>query len=362
MNLTQLSDQDLHTETKTLVGRERQIVTTILHHLREIERRRLFSDFGCSSLFDYAVRVLGYSEGQAQRRIQAMRLMKEIPDLEKKISEGTLNLSNIAQAQTAFNELKRQNDNQPVSSAKKIEVLSLLENMSAREGQRELLKILPLASLPKDREREVGHDQVEIKFLMDQQLKQKLEEIRSLMGPKGANCSYTELFSHMAEISLNHLNAKTFGKKRAKEESSTSSSSSSTAPRSHSLPTSTAPTASAPTAKVLKSTAPAFALPTSSVATSSVAGNDVVSVTSRYIPAKLKFAVWRRDGGQCSKCHSRRNLNLDHVVPLAHNGPTSAENLRLLCFQCNQRAAIMRFGLDLMIERSQKSRLVKSGI
>jgi hypothetical protein len=67
---------------------------------------------------------------QAQRRIQAMRLMKEIPEIENKITEGSLNLSNIAQAQTAFNELKRQNDNQPVSRSRKIEVLSNLENLS----------------------------------------------------------------------------------------------------------------------------------------------------------------------------------------------------------------------------------------
>ncbi|MCX6117779.1 MAG: hypothetical protein NT027_09570, partial [Proteobacteria bacterium] len=69
MNLVQLSDNELHLETQTLVSQERQVLTKILHHLREIERRRLFSDFSCSSLFDYAVKMLGYSEGQAQRRI-----------------------------------------------------------------------------------------------------------------------------------------------------------------------------------------------------------------------------------------------------------------------------------------------------
>jgi hypothetical protein len=58
MNLTKLSDKDLHSETKALVGQERQVLTMILYHLKEMERRRLFSDFGCSSLFDYAVKRL----------------------------------------------------------------------------------------------------------------------------------------------------------------------------------------------------------------------------------------------------------------------------------------------------------------
>ena len=325
MNLVQLTDKQLHLETQTLVSQERQVLTKILHHLREIERRRLFSDFSCSSLFDYAVKMLGYSEGQAQRRIQAMRLMKEIPEIEKKIVEGSLNLSNIAQAQTAFNELKRQNNNQPVSSSKKKEVLSNLENMSAREGQRQLLRMLPGATLPKEREREVGNDQTEIKFLVNEDLKTKLEEIRSLLGPKGANLTYAELFSRMAEISLSQLKGKAFGKKRSQE----------TLPPSKSQ--------SSPSSKQ--------SLPTPTVASKFQSAN-----TSRYIPAKLKHAVWRRDGGQCSQCKSRRNLNLDHIEPVARKGATSFENLRLLCFQCNQRAAIKKLGLAFMNERAQSSR------
>ncbi|MCX6117257.1 MAG: hypothetical protein NT027_06930 [Proteobacteria bacterium] len=41
MNFSQLSDKNLHLETQAIVGQERQILTKILHHLREIERRRL---------------------------------------------------------------------------------------------------------------------------------------------------------------------------------------------------------------------------------------------------------------------------------------------------------------------------------
>ena len=43
MNLKNLSDDSLISNTKNLVHKEREIITEILHHLREIERRRLFS-------------------------------------------------------------------------------------------------------------------------------------------------------------------------------------------------------------------------------------------------------------------------------------------------------------------------------
>ena len=44
----------------------------------ELHRRRLYLALGCSSLFDYATRELGYSEAAAWRRIKAMRLCGEV--------------------------------------------------------------------------------------------------------------------------------------------------------------------------------------------------------------------------------------------------------------------------------------------
>lgn len=102
MNLTHLKDQELLTRTKQLVQQERLLLTQVLHHLREVERRKLFCDLGYQSLFEYAIKELHYSEGQAGRRIQAMRLIKELPEVEEKIKTGALSLSNIAQAQSYF--------------------------------------------------------------------------------------------------------------------------------------------------------------------------------------------------------------------------------------------------------------------
>jgi hypothetical protein len=98
VQLSMLQDQQLLTATKELVQSEREVLTKVLHHLREIERRRLYSDLGCQSLFEYAVRELKYSESQASRRLQAMRLMKEIPQIETALANEELSLSNISQA------------------------------------------------------------------------------------------------------------------------------------------------------------------------------------------------------------------------------------------------------------------------
>jgi hypothetical protein len=54
------------------------------------------------SLFDFTVRRLGFPEDQAYRRIAAMKLLKEIPEIEEKINAGEISLTHIGLAQSLF--------------------------------------------------------------------------------------------------------------------------------------------------------------------------------------------------------------------------------------------------------------------
>lgn len=101
-NLKVLADDVLLDETQKLVKEEREILTQVLHHLREIERRRLYSQLRYGSLYEYATKELGYSEDQAYRRIQAMRMLKELPEIEEKVNDGSLSLTHLGMAQSFF--------------------------------------------------------------------------------------------------------------------------------------------------------------------------------------------------------------------------------------------------------------------
>src|SRR3954468_19107006 len=103
INLKELSDQQLLNKTKGLAQEERKLTTEILWHLKEVEARLLHLKMGCHSLFDYCVRELMYSEGAATRRIQAMKLLKEVPETAQAIEEGKLNLSNVSAVQSFLN-------------------------------------------------------------------------------------------------------------------------------------------------------------------------------------------------------------------------------------------------------------------
>jgi len=72
---------------------------------------------------------------------------------------------------------------------------------------------------------------------------------------------------------------------------------------------------------------------------------------SSYVPAEVRRTVWARDGGRCQWpldgggiCGSTRKVELDHVVPRARGGPSTVENLRVLCRPHNDLAARLAFG------------------
>ena len=54
------------------------------------------------------------------------------------------------------------------------------------------------------------------------------------------------------------------------------------------------------------------------------------------IPSGVRREVWRRDEGKCKKCGSRKNLEYDHIIPVAEGGSNTARNIELLCQDCNR--------------------------
>ena len=97
-----LPDQVLLEQTRMLARHEQALQLSVLDHLREIDARRLYLRLGFSSLFDYTVRELRYTEAAAWRRIKAMRLCRETRGVRERLQDGSLNLSNAALLQNSF--------------------------------------------------------------------------------------------------------------------------------------------------------------------------------------------------------------------------------------------------------------------
>ncbi len=109
MDLAKLNNQELHLKIKTLAGEERRLTQEVVSHIAEIDRRKLYLKMAFPSLFEYLVRGIGYSEGSAQRRIDAARILQRIPEVASQIEGGSLNLGQISKVQRICRDLKKNN-------------------------------------------------------------------------------------------------------------------------------------------------------------------------------------------------------------------------------------------------------------
>ena len=99
---SELGDQQLLEQTRRLAANQRCIEVHILDHLDEIDRRSLALRRGFSSLFDYAVRELRFTDAAAQRRIQAMRLCRRHGWVRACLQSGELSMTAAGQLETTF--------------------------------------------------------------------------------------------------------------------------------------------------------------------------------------------------------------------------------------------------------------------
>ena len=80
--IKKLGNSELLQQTHSLVKEERRIGVQILHRLKEISYRRLYSELGYSSLFTCLVQEFKYPEATAYRLLNAMKLVSEVPEVE----------------------------------------------------------------------------------------------------------------------------------------------------------------------------------------------------------------------------------------------------------------------------------------
>ena len=237
-----LSDRELLRETRNLVRHERHLQGAVIDHLSEIEARGLYLERGFSSLFDYAVRELGYSDAAAARRIGAMRLCADQADAREGLRDGSLTLSAAAELQWAFDRQRRrgsisgtaaiapagsaagsaaQNDPAP-DSAPAVPLLpaepvppplvldavgrqKLVEEAagkSARQVRQMLADLDPELAPPADRVRPLGDGRYELKAVIDAECQQGLEQLRGLLSHVDPRMTMGQLVGRLVKEGL----------------------------------------------------------------------------------------------------------------------------------------------------------------
>jgi hypothetical protein len=94
-SLEHLSDVELLSTTRTLVGRSNQLLAALLAHLGEVEARGIHRTRACASLYIYCIYELRLSEDEAYRRVAAARLVRRFPALFEAVAAGELHLTGL---------------------------------------------------------------------------------------------------------------------------------------------------------------------------------------------------------------------------------------------------------------------------
>jgi len=329
MDLKSLSDSQLMSELKNSVLEERQKTALVLEYLREVERRRLYADSGYPSLWDFCIHELAYSEASASRRIGAMRLLREIPELKEDLLSGKQNLSSLSKARNFF-QLEEKHQGEKMSIDEKKEVLQELENKSSRECERTLLELssVPIEISNPQRERPINATHTELRLVLRDEVYFKLKRIQALRSHANPSMSYENLLDYMADEILKKIDP--LEKVKSQRE--------------------TACAASTPDLSQIKEVQnPDFFSPP----TSEVERDQVTPGLRRLripIPRAIARTVWVRDQGRCSYsdpstgklCNSTVYLEYDHILPVSKGGQNRIDNLRLRCRAHNQREWIKR--------------------
>ena len=321
--ISTLSDEELLNRTKTLVAEEKLKTQEVLDHLEEIEYRKLYLAKGYSSLLEYCVKELKYSESSAHRRISAMRLIRVIPEAKEKLESGSVNLSTLSQLH-GF--LKREEKEKTYTKDMRLDLLGKIEGKSQDQCEREFVKISPIEISFREKEKPLTEEFTQMTFVATKELKAKFELLRNLLAHKNSNPTMAELIEMSVDMALKELNPIT---KKSSQRVSTPDASLN----------------SDPTEEKTKDSSFAFGPAQIEERASNSTSSTVLHCatkpvkSSRYIPALIRQYVWKRDQGCCQYvdketgkiCQSTFAIQIDHIHPFSLGGSNEAANLRLLC-------------------------------
>lgn len=293
MNLKFLAKKDLDAKIKTLAQAERELLHEVIMTIKEIDARRMYLDFGYASLYEYLVEEVKYLGGSAQRRIDAARLLKEVPEVGEKIKSGELTLGQITLVQKAVRQVER-TQSKIVSSEEKLEMISNISNLSQAQSQQEVSLFLDLPVIHSTKKIIQADGSVRFEFTLSAEAYAKLQNAQELI-------SHAVPTQDVAPF-LEYVSDKIIKQKTSVQKSSGES-------------------------QIQSST------PANSTATVAV---KPLSLTTRKSILKQQECCQYRDPKTGRLCGSKWFLQVDHKHSKWAGGTDRSENLQMLCASHNQ--------------------------
>jgi 5-methylcytosine-specific restriction endonuclease McrA len=362
-SLGHLKNHVLLRDLAALVTQDRATTATLLAHIAEVDARRLYADAAYSSMFDYCVRELGFSEDMAAKRIRAARTARRFPAIFTGIADGRLHVTGVCLITLPLKHLR---------GAAAAELITAVECKTKEEIQLMLAERFPQADVA-TRVRAVAEptrcvlssqvlEPVEVQRPSSELLDCASERREDSSAPEAATPMSSAVTiptepapsGRTAPLSPGRfslqltMSAETRGKMRRAEQL-----------LGHAVPR-------GDLAQVLDRALDALIekLERRRFGTTDSPRAARPSRSVRHVPAGVRRAVKARDGGQCTfesdsgrRCEERGDLEFDHIQPIAKGGETTVANLRLRCRAHNQLEAERAFGAGFMETKRARARL-----
>lgn len=327
-----MSDDALLARVKLLADRERFASVELIAHLAEVEARSLHLREGCPSLFRYCKEILHLSEHAAHNRIAAARAARKFPVILDLLADGSLNLTTVTiiaphltpeNHRPALEEATHRNKEEVevikarlaprpdlAATIRKLPSPAEIAPRPVPEGQRAVPEARaaedglqdgqPAAQLPPAPRRPVieplAPERYRLQLTMGKETHDRLRRLQDLLAREIPDGDPAAIVDRALTLLLMDVEKKLGAAARPQ------------------TPRPTKP-------------------------------------RSRHVPAHIRRAVNRRDGGRCAflardgrRCTERKFLEWHHVKPYAPDGEMTVENISLRCRAHNVYEAEGIFG------------------
>jgi 5-methylcytosine-specific restriction endonuclease McrA len=294
----------IHQKALDLSRRYKSAEVELIDVLIQAERHRVFRRKGHPSLFRYVVDELRLSEGVAYNLITVSRKAREVPELQAKIRDGAITLTNARKIAPV---LEPENKNEWLAKA---------AMLSQRQLEREVVKIRPEAATP-ERASYVTESRMKLEIGLSEKAMMNLRRAQDVLAQaRGRPVTLEETVAAMTDEFLHRRDPV----ERAKRQ------------------------------WVRKGLQSPKIEPVALQA-----GNEHQRTS---VPAAVLHQVRLRDQGRCTRinaqgrrCNQSRWVEIHHKIPVSRGGPNTAENLTTLCSGCHDLTH-----LDLGGQRASKEK------
>ena len=305
-----MTNVELETALKSASTDERVLTKKIVELIAEALRRKLWAGRGYQSAHRWLVGEFGYSDSSAGRRLDAARLLADVPDVAEKLATGELTLASVSQLQSAIHQEERRTGEKVTAEAKK-EVVKKIENQSSAEASRTVSAEFPeVSKAPRESLKPSGADGWTLTVGLNSSQKAALDRARELLSHSHPGATWAEIIAHLADEHAKRTD---------------------------------------PVARAERRAARAPGMPRGFTATEDLPRPPP---GRKPLPRAVRDAAIAKAGGACefadprtgARCGSRVRVEVDHVLPKALGGTDDAGNLRCLCAQHNRFEAARELG------------------